>query len=376
MIQSLYKRFLQDKPIAAALTIVMCPTAILLQLTHASAALRFIAACAAIVPLSSFLGNATEKLADRLGHGIGGLLNATFGNAAELIVSLAALFKGLDDVVKASLTGSILGNLLLVLGASFLAGGIKYPLQHFQRTPARVAGTMMALAAIGLIVPAIFHFLVGENSARLEHRLSAMVAGLLIITYILGLIFSLLTHRTQFFVKSADPVTKQSLHNQTEAKTPAGVKKPLFTLIAATVGIAIMSEILVGAIEEAGKSLGLTSLFMGVVVVAIVGNAAEHATAVFMARKNQMDLAVGIALGSATQIALFVAPVLVFASYLRPHPMDLLFSTFEVASVILSVLVARMVAEDGESTWLEGAMLLMLYAILAIAFFELPGVVH
>lgn len=373
MIQSLLKRLLEDKPIAGVLTIIMCPLAIFLQMIHASAALRFVAACAAIIPLSSFLGDATEKLADRLGHGIGGLLNATFGNAAELIVSLAALFKGLDDVVKASLTGSILGNLLLVLGASCLAGGIKYPVQNFQRTPARVAGTMMALAAIGLIVPAIFHSLVGENSPRLEHRLSAMVAGLLIITYILGLIFSLLTHRTQFFVKSADPSTKQSLHNQTEDKKPAGVKRPIFILIAATVGIAIMSEILVGAIGEAGKSLGLTSLFMGVVVVAIVGNAAEHATAVFMARKNQMDLAVGIALGSATQIALFVAPVLVFASYLRPHPMDLLFSTFEVASVILSVLVARMVAEDGESTWLEGAMLLMLYAILAIAFFELPG---
>ena len=311
------------------------------------------------------MGQATEQLAHRLGPGIGGLLNATFGNAAELILALFALSRGLDEVVKASLTGSIIGNLLLVLGASLFAGGLKFPIQRFNRTAAGAGSTMMVLATVGLIVPALFHNLV-PNAGGLEHRVSVAVCVLLVFTYGLSLLFSLVTHR-ELVSGLKEERGGGDLGGDLGPEARDGL------LLVATVFVAWMSEILVGAVEPTGESLGLNAVFMGVFVVAIVGNAAEHSTAILMALKNQMDLAVGIALGSALQVALFVAPVLVFASYLRETPMDLLFSTLEVVAVILAVLVARMVAEDGESNWLEGAMLLMVYAILGVAFFYLPG---
>lgn len=344
--------------------------AIGLHVAHASATWRFAAACLAIIPLAGFMGEATERLAERLGPGIGGLLNATFGNAAELIIALFALFRGLDAVVKASVTGSIIGNLLLVMGASIVAGGVKYPVQKFNKTAAGVGGTLMVLASVGLLIPALFHWLVNSPDLRAkmdEHKLSVSVCVVLLATYALHLVFTLKTHKDLYNPADEDCDLEDDPHR------PAwGLRKSIAVLLGATVFVAILSEVLVSAVEQAGHSLGLTETFMGVIVVAIIGNAAEHSTAILMARKNQMDLAIGIALGSALQIALFVAPVLVLASYLRSHPMDLLFSTLEVVSVILSVLLARMVAEDGESNWLEGAMLLMIYAILGLAFFYLP----
>ena len=345
--------------------LVAVPIAIASSLLGANATVRFLAAAVAIIPLAGLMGKATEQLAHRLGAGIGGLLNATFGNAAELILALFALRKGLDDVVKASLTGSIIGNLLLVLGASLLAGGLKYPIQKFNRTAAGVGSTLMVLATVGLIVPAMFHHLAPPGAVGLEHKLSVAVGILLVITYLLSLVFSLVTHRDLI----------SGVHEETSAvinEVTWGLRHATGVLLVATLFVAWMSEILVGAVESASHSWGLNGVFMGVIVVAIVGNAAEHSTAILMAMKNQMDLAVGIALGSALQVALFVAPVLVFASYLRGTPMDLVFSTLEVVAVILAVLIARMVAEDGESNWLEGAMLLMVYAILAVAFFYLP----
>lgn len=343
------------------------PLAIGLRFAGAQPIWLFAAACLAIVPLAGLMGESTEHLAHRLGPGIGGLLNATFGNAAELIIALFALFKGLDEVVKASLTGSIVGNVLLVLGASFLAGGLKYNTQRFNRTAAGVGSTMMVLAAIALLVPAIFHALpeVTRADLILEHELSVGVSIVLILTYAAHLVFSLGTHRDLFNPKDEDP------HSDEE---PWSVTRAVTVLIAATLFIAWMSEILVGAVEGASHELGMNGVFVGVIVVAIVGNAAEHSTAVMVAMKNRMNLSVGIAIGSSLQIALFVAPVLVFASYLRDEPMDLRFSTLEVVAVILSVTLARMVAEDGESNWLEGLMLLMVYAILALAFFFLPAV--
>jgi Ca2+:H+ antiporter len=326
----------------------------------------------AIIPLAGLMGRATEALAERLGPGIGGLLNATFGNAAELILALLALHHGQDVVVKASLTGSIVGNLLLVMGASFLAGGIKYPLQKFNRTAAGSGSTLMVIAAIGMLVPAMFHGVVGPESAGLEHKLSLSVCLVLICTYGLSLLFSLVTHK-KLFGPEDEPAPKAA-HNGSEEPVWSS-RKATLVLLTATLFVAWMSEILVGAVEEASVTLGLSEVFMGVVIVAIVGNAAEHSTAILMALKNQMDLAVGIAIGSALQVALFVAPVLVLASYLRPAsqgPMDLLFTPFEVVAVILAAIVARMAAEDGESNWLEGAMLLMVYVILALAFFFLP----
>ncbi len=332
---------------------------------------RFLAAGVAIVPLAGLMGRSTESIAHRLGPGIGGLLNATFGNAAELILALLALHRGLDGVVKASLVGSIVGNLLLVLGASILAGGIKHPVQKFNRTAAGSGSTLMVLASVGLLIPALFHGMVGPGEARLEHRLSLGVSVLLILMYGLSLLFSLVTHKDLFGHKG----TRSPLEDE---PGPWGPRRSVIILLTATAFVAWMSEILVEAVVPAGQALGMNEVFMGVIVVAIVGNAAEHSTAILVAMKDQMDLAVGIALGSALQVALFVAPVLVFASYLRPHhePMDLLFSTFEVVAVILAALVARMAAEDGESNWLEGAMLLMVYVILGFAFYLLPTAGH
>jgi len=346
------------------LLVAAVPAAIGASLLGASPSVRFAAAALAIIPLAGLMGRATEQLAHRLGPGIGGLLNATFGNAAELILALFALRKGLDDVVKASLTGSIIGNLLLVLGASLLAGGLKFPIQRFNKTAAGIGSTLMVLASVGLIVPALFHHL-APNATGQEHRVSIAVSVLLIITYVLSLLFSLVTHRD---------IISGAREEVTDATSEAtwGLRHATGALIGATLFVAWMSEILVGAVEATSESLGLNAVFMGVIVVAIVGNAAEHSTAILMAMKNQMDLAVGIALGSALQVALFVAPVLVIASYFRDTPMDLVFSTLEIVSVILAVLIARMVAEDGESNWLEGAMLLMVYAILAVAFYFLP----
>jgi Ca2+:H+ antiporter len=352
--------------------LVFVPIAITLRLAGASDVLQFGASLVAILPLAALMGRATEHLAHRAGPGIGGLLNATFGNAAELIIALALLFGGKDVAVKASITGSILGNLLLVLGLALLAGGLKHSVQSFNKTAAGVGATMMVLAAIGMLVPAIYHALpevlaLAKSEAKgLEHELSLGVCVVLILTYGLHLLFSLRTHKDLY-----NPETAHAPVEPHEG-TIWSVKQAVSVLLGATVCVGIISEILAGSIEVAGEQWGLTQVFLGVVIVAIVGNAAEHSSAVLMAMKNQMDLAVGIALGSALQVALFVAPVLVFASYLRDQPMDLLFTTLEIVSMFLAVMIARMVAEDGESNWLEGAMLLMIYAILAVAFFVLP----
>lgn len=356
--------------------LLFVPIAAAARVLDAAPGWQFTAALASLLPLAALLGEATEHLTHHAGPGIGGLLNATFGNAAELIIALALLFKGLDVAVKASITGSILGNVLLVLGAALLAGGLKHPTLRFDRTAAGIGGTMLVLAAMGLLVPAIFHALpeilaLAEDEAlNLEHELSLAVCAVLMTTYLAGLAFSLVTHKNHFNGRALD----ESAAPAAAADDPAvwSVRSALLVLLGATAAIAAVSEILAAAIEHAGAGLGLSQIFLGVVVVAIAGNAAEHSTAIVVARKNQMDLSVGIALGSAQQIALFVAPILVFASYLRAEPMDLLFSTMEVVSVILAVLIARMVAEDGESNWLEGLMLLMIYLILGMAFFVLP----
>ena len=349
------------------LLLVFVPVTVVASFTGAPASLEFFLAAVAIIPLAGLIGEATEAVACRVGPGLGGLLNATFGNAAELIIAMFALAQGLDPIVKASLTGSVIGNLLLVLGGSFLAGGIRYPIQRFNRTAAGSSSTLMVLAAVGLIIPALFHGIVGAGQAGAEHKLSLSVSVILMVAYGLNLLFSLKTHRNLYNPKNVDMDAAQ------HGRKLWGRRKSIIILLVSTAFVAWMSEILVGAVDDASQALGLTEIFVGVIVVAIVGNAAEHSTALLMAWKNQADLAVGIAMGSALQIALFVAPVLVFASYLRAEPMDLLFSPLEVVAVILAVLLARMVAEDGESNWLEGAMLLMIYAVLGVAFFFLPG---
>jgi Ca2+:H+ antiporter len=324
----------------------------------------FGAACLAVLPLAGWLGRATEHLAMKTGEGAGGLLNATFGNAAELIIALSAMRQGLFDVVKASLTGSIIGNILLVGGLAFLAGGWKYSRQTFNAVGIRSLATMLTLAAIALGVPAAFHYLGGNSAPRYEGDLSLEIAVVLMATYFLSLFFSLRTHE-HLFQGSGDP-GEAGAHSWSLTRSVA-------TLLVATALVAWMSEILVGSVEKAAETLGMTSIFVGVIVVAVIGNAAEHSTAILMALKNRMDLALGIAIGSSIQIALFVAPLLVLVSYwVAPRPMDLVFTPAEVLAMGLSVLICEQIASDGECNWFEGVQLLAVYIILGIMFFFLP----
>ncbi|HEY9730951.1 MAG TPA: calcium/proton exchanger [Drouetiella sp.] len=321
----------------------------------------FITACLGIIPLAGLMGKATEYLSDRVGTGLGGLLNATFGNACELIIAFAGLRHGLVDVVKASITGSIIGNILLVLGGSILAGGLKYNNQTFNRTAATTSATLLALGAISLVVPAVFHFAAHIDPGD-EVNLAMAISVILFTTYILSLVFSLKTHANLY----TSAANADGMDND---EHPWSVNKSIVVLLVATVLVAVLSEYLVHAVEEAAHTLGISRLFVGIILVAIVGNAAEHSTAVLMALKNKMDLSINIALGSGAQIALFVAPVIVFLSVLIGQPMDLRFSEFEVLSVVISVIILSFVATDGECNWLEGVQLLAVYFILAVAFY-------
>ena len=345
--------------------LIFVPVAIGLEFLNPGAhTLIFFSSCLAIVPLAGWLGHATEELAHHTGEGIGGLLNATFGNAAELIIAIMALRQGLYSVVKASLTGSIIGNILLVLGAATLAGGLKHKHQKFNVTGARAQATLLTLSAIALIMPAAFHALAGPGAAVREDRLSLGISVVLLAAYGLHLVFSLGTHK-QLFAGS-----------ENEAGAPAGawsLKRSVLTLAGATLLIVWISEILVGSVQEAAAALGMTSVFIGVIVVAVVGNAAEHSTAVMLAMKNRMELSMGIAIGSSLQIALLVAPLLVITShFIGPRPMDLMFTPAEVLAIFLSVLITGQIASDGESNWIEGVQLLAVYFIMAIVFYFLP----
>ncbi|MBI1761395.1 MAG: calcium/proton exchanger [Acidobacteria bacterium] len=349
------------------LLLVFVPIAAVLELTHANPIAIFATAALAIIPLAGLMGRATEHLAEKLGEGVGGLLNATFGNAAELIIALMALRAGLFDVVKASVTGSIIGNLLLVLGLSILAGGLRFPQQKFNTTAAQLGSTMMALSAIGLMLPAVFHLIVRNNVLAKEQNLSLEIAIVLFITYVLSLVFSLKTH-SHLYVGELQDEEEQAIGTHGWSQ-----RRSVVTLLLATVLVAVMSEFLVGAVEAASKSLGLTEIFVGVILVAIIGNAAEHSTAVLMALKNKMDLALNIAIGSSMQVALFVAPVLIFASYAFGRPMNLHFTALEVVAIAASVAVLALIVQDGESNWMEGVLLLAVYIILGLTFYFLPA---
>jgi Ca2+:H+ antiporter len=330
----------------------------------------FICSGLAIIPLAGMMGRATEHLAEHLGQGIGGLLNATFGNAAELIIALVALQKGLIGVVKASITGSIIGNILLVLGAALAAGGLKYRHQRFNRALIHTSTASLGLASIGLLIPTIFHYTAsarGGWSARLEQKLSLAIAAVLFITYFCTLIFSLITHKEDFKAGS------ETSFGIPQSQSGWSKSKSLLVLLGSTVVVAWLSEFLVSTVESTRALLGVTEVFIGVIVVAIIGNAAEHSTAIWMALKNKMDVSLGIAVGSSLQMALFVAPLLVFISYFVGHPMDLEFTLPEVAAVIVAVFIVSEISRDGETNWLEGVQLLLVYLILAILFYFLPA---
>lgn len=372
--------------------LIFVPIAIALRFVPAlnNPTALFIVSCLAIIPLAGWMGHATEHLAEHLGEGIGGLLNATFGNAAELIIALFALKKGLYGVVKASITGSIIGNALLVMGLSLLSGGLKFKRQTFNRTATSVSATALTLAAIALIMPTIFHIVAAQTPVNLggwtaakEQSLSLAIAIVLILTYVLTLVFSLVTHKRLFAGDDETPhdtageVGEELSKAEGHATGHSWSKgKSIGVLFVATAFVALISEFLVGAVEEARTTLGLTEVFVGVIVVAVIGNAAEHSSAVLMAMRNKMDLTMGIALGSSIQIALFVAPVLIFASYLFGAPMNLEFTIPEVIAVALSVIIVEQIASDGESNWMEGAQLLSVYAIMAILFYFLPDAHH
>ncbi len=339
----------------------------------------FITSCIAIIPLAGWMGRATEHLAEQVGEGIGGLLNATFGNAAELIIALMALNKGLTGVVKASITGSIIGNVLLVLGLSFLTGGLKFHEQKFNRTAARSSATALTLAAIALLIPTVFHVVADDTAGgwtpQKEQQLSLGIAIVLILTYAATLWFSLKTHKGLFMGKSADSSVATE-DAAAHGEDHWSMKKSVIILVIATIFVALISEFLVGAVEAARAQLGLTEVFVGVIVVAIIGNAAEHSSAILMALRNKMDLSLGIAIGSSLQIALFVAPVLVFASYAFGAPMDLEFTIPEIVAVLVAVGIVGQISGDGESNWLEGVQLLSVYVVLGILFFFLPETHH
>jgi Ca2+:H+ antiporter len=338
-------------------------------LQDVSPLLIFLFSALAVIPLAKYIGEATEELAIHTGPQLGGLLNATLGNAAELIITIFAIQKGLYELVRASITGSILGNLLLIMGLSMLFGGVKNGMQQFDRRTAAMNGTLVLLAVIALLIPSMFDVAIQQNLAA-ELRMSEGVALIMIILYALGIAYSF----TQRNAGSHAPVESVDAEEHHVAKW--SVPFAIGILVVATIGIVFMSEALVGAVEAVTVTLGLSEIFIGLIVIPLVGNVAEHLVAVQVAYKNKMELSMAVSLGSSLQIALFVAPVLVFISlFLGPDntPLLLVFTEFELIALVASALIAANVAQDGESNWFEGAMLLGVYLIIAIAFFVLPA---
>ena len=339
--------------------LVFIPISIVAKFLNASGTVMFILACLSIIPLAGLIGEGTEEISFYSGPKIGGFLNGTFGNATELIISFFALKEGLFEVVKSSIAGAVIGNILLVIGASMLAGGLKYKTQKFNQKVSEVSSTMLLFAVIGLCIPAIFTHTVPSRLLNTRYEgLSLFVAVVMIIIYALSLFFSFNTHKHIYNEEESEGTAKWSL------------KKAIAILVISTVLIAIESEFLVNGIEPITESLGWSQFFVGIILIPVIGNAAEHTTAIVMARKDKMDVALEIAVGSSLQIILFVAPVLIFLSLLF-KPMSIVFNPFELIALIASVLIANRVSHDGESNWLEGVQLLAVYLIIAASFFIL-----
>jgi Ca2+:H+ antiporter len=336
--------------------LIFIPVGLGLSWSGANPLLIFAVAALTILPLSKVVGSSTETLGFYLGPTLGGLLNASMGNAPELIIGVFALKNGLIEVVKASLTGSILGNLLLTLGLAMFAGGVRYPNQKFNVQAARLSMSMMFLAVAGLMVPALFHF----TSRSAEHEISLQIAAILLVVYGLSLVFTLITHRKLFEITQPAELDVAKTYSW---KTALGY------LAAATLALAFMSEVLTDALSPATKQLGINEVFAGIILLASVSNISSVMNAVVFARKNQMDLAVSSVVGAATQIALLVSPALVFASLLLPKPMDLLFNRLELVALTIAIFITRNMTIDGESDWLEGAMLIAVYVMLGIGFY-------
>jgi Ca2+:H+ antiporter len=368
------RRFLLSGDGWPYLLVPFIPIAVALELSDTSAAIVFFSSALGVIPTAALMGRATEELAARSGPGIGGLLNVTFGNAPELIIAFFALREGLHEVVKASLVGSILGNILLVMGAAMLVGGSRpgRDRQYFDRTAAQAQSLMLLLASVALVMPAVFQLVVGgslPSPTERDHHfpgdletMSALVAVVLLGSYVAGLWFSLKTHRDLFNPPHDD--------DDEAAEHAWSVRRSVLMLAGAGLAVGLMSEILVGSIEEASEGIGISPFFVAVIVVAIVGNAAEHWVAVYFAWRDKMDLSINIAIGSSAQIALFVAPALVLLSlFVGPFPMPLVFNGLELGAIFLAIIIANQVTQEGESTWFEGVQLLSVYLVLGIVFF-------
>lgn len=340
--------------------LIFVPISFIAKFMNVSGSIIFLLSCAAIIPLAGLLGEGTEQISFYSGPKIGGFINGTFGNATELIISFFALKQGLFEVVKSSIAGAVIGNVLLVIGASMLAGGFKYKSQKFNVKVIEVTSSMLLFAVIGLCIPAFFTHSVAPDLLNTSYEgLSIFVAVVMFIIYILSLYFSFGTHKHIY-------ATEKNASEEKEAKW--SLKKAIIILVVCTIIIAIESELLVSGIEDITNSLGWSEFFVGIILIPIIGNAAEHSTAVLMALKDKMDVALEIALGSSLQIILFVAPILIFLS-LFFTPMSIIFNPFELIALIASVLIANKVSHDGESNWLEGVQLLAVYLIIAAAFF-------
>jgi Ca2+:H+ antiporter len=339
--------------------LIFVPISAVLELMHMDKTFIFIASALAIIPLAGIMGEATENLAHYAGPKVGGFLNATFGNATELIIAALAIKEGLPDVAKASLAGSIIGNILLVLGASMLFGGLKHKTQTFNKKSMGNSGTLLLFSIIGLVIPAVFFFNAsGSDLTGKYEGMNILVACIMLFIYVLGLFFTFFTHKDIL----------GSEHSES-TKVNWSLKKSIIVLFIATILVALESEFLVGTIESIASTLGWSEMFIGIIVLAIIGNAAEHSTAILMAMKNKMDIAVEIAIGSSLQIALFVIPTLVLFSLAIGKPMSIIFNPYELVAIIFAVWIANNISHDGESNWLEGVQLIAVYGILAASFF-------
>jgi Ca2+:H+ antiporter len=354
-----------SKSSAIYVLLIFAPIAAGLEFAHADHLILFAVSAIALIPLAKLIGDSTEHLATYYGPTAGSLLNVTFGNAAEIIIAVVAISAGLLDLVKASITGAIIGNILLILGLSVIAGGFRYREQTFSRENIGVQSSMLFLAIIGLAVPTILASTILsplENQGQVQ-LLSDALAFILMIVYVLGIVFTFITHKHLF----TPPETAEDI--QESHGTHWSKKKSFLLLAASMVGVIVVSEILVASVETTGEELGFGQLFVGAIIVGIVGNAAEHSSAILLARKGKMELSIGIAAGSGTQIALFVVPILVFAGIAMGQPFTLVFTLLELATLFLAAIILNLIVHDGRSNWFEGVMLTAVYIIIAIAFF-------
>jgi Ca2+:H+ antiporter len=356
-----FRKFLSENPLAVLL--LFMPLTLAAQLLHWAPLAVFILACIAIIPMAAYIGESTESLAHFTGPRIGGLLNATLGNAAELIITITAIRAGLLELVKASITGSILGNLLLVMGFAFVAGGTKHGRQTFDRRNAARNAILLILAVLAMLIPSLFSRNIGPTASPKVEALNLGVAAIMIVLYVLGLLDA---------ARSGDtPVTYVEKNSQDEGPRWSVIAS-IVVLVLATGGIVYLSEALVAVVEPVVADLGVSEFFLGIILIPIIGNAAEHLVAVQFARRNKMSLSVEISISSSLQVALLVAPLLVFISLAFGHPLTLIFNMLELLALIAGVLIAVLVSSDGESSWFEGAALIGIYLILGMAFFLLP----